>query len=124
VAAICREVKEFESANAYELRTEREARAPMEIEYTCFAVEKQAPPDHWPLLLGDAIHNLRASLEHAVYAASGGASGTAFPITRSESEFEKYGRPKIAKAPPAVRELIEKAQPFQDDARRARGCAP
>ena len=41
VAEICREVKDFESANAYELRTERNVRAG-EIEYTCFAVEREA----------------------------------------------------------------------------------
>jgi hypothetical protein len=111
VAEICREVKDFESANAYELRTERNVRAE-EIEYTCFAVERQGPDDDWSLQLGDAIHNLRASLDHAVYAASGGAGGTKFPITRSESEFEGRGRPVINKAPAAVRQLIEKAQPF------------
>jgi hypothetical protein len=111
VAEICREVNDFESANACELRTERSVRAG-EIEYACFAVERQGPPDDWSLQLGDAIHNLRASLDHAVYAATGGAGGTKFPIARSESEFEKRGPPTIAKAPAAVRELIEKAQPF------------
>jgi len=61
VAAICREVKAFESADAYGVTTKREVRASGQIEYTCFAVERQAPSDQWPLLLGDAIHNLRAS---------------------------------------------------------------
>src|SRR5262249_1910777 len=97
VAAICREVKAFESAQAYGVTTKREVRASGQIEYKCFAVERQAPSDRWPLLLGDAIHNLRASLDHAVYTASGGATGTQFPITRSASDFHKHGRPRIAR---------------------------
>src|SRR4029450_11694952 len=43
VAAICREVKAFESADAYGVTTKREVRASGQIEYTCFAVEPQAP---------------------------------------------------------------------------------
>ena len=89
VAEICREVKDFESANAYELRTERNVRAGG-IEYSCFAVEREGPHDDWSLQLGDAIHNLRASLDHAVYTANGGAAGTQFPITRSASDFHKH----------------------------------
>lgn len=112
VAAICREVKDFETANAYELTTEREVRPSGQIDYTCFVVERQSPADHWPLLLGEAIHNLRASLDQAIYAASGGASGTQFPITLSDSDFDER-RSRIAWAPAAVRELIEKVQPFK-----------
>ncbi len=115
VAAICREVKAFESANAYELRTDREVKTSGQIEYTCFAVERQAPPDHWPLLLGEAIHNLRASLDHAVWAATAPparSSRTAFPIASDPKKFSEQ-RDRIAGVPVKVRSLIEEAQPFK-----------
>jgi len=115
VAAICREVKAFESANAYELRTDREVKTSGQIEYTCFAVERQAPPDHWPLLLGEAIHNLRASLDHAVWAATAPparSSRTAFPIASDPKKFSEQGD-RIAGVPVKVRSLIEEAQPFK-----------
>jgi hypothetical protein len=112
VKALSAETSAFENANAYVLRTEREHRTSQEIEYVSFAVERQAPPDHWPLLAGEAIHNLRCSLEHAVYTASGGAKGTQFPIFVKEAEFQKSGRPMIARTSTAVRALIEARQPY------------
>lgn len=118
VAAICREVKAFESANAYELKTEREVKTSGQIEYTCFAIERQEPPDHWPLLLGEAIHNLRASLDHAVWAATDppARSGrTAFPIVTDPKKFPEQ-RDRIAGVPAKVRSLIEEAQPFKTNA--------
>lgn len=37
--------------------------------YRCHAIEKEPPPRHWPLIAGDAIQNMRAALDHAVWAA-------------------------------------------------------
>jgi hypothetical protein len=116
VAAICREVKAFESADAYGVTTKREVRASGQIEYTCFAVERQAPSDQWPLLLGDAIHNLRASLDHAVWAACKRPTRrTADPIFMDACEFQVNGRPKVRGLPSEVRALIEEAQPFKTE---------
>ena len=116
VAAICREVKAFESADAYGVTTKREVRASGQIEYTCFAVERQAPSDQWPLLLGDAIHNLRASLDHAVWAACNRPTRrTADPIFMDACEFQVNGRPKVRGLPSEVRALIEEAQPFKTE---------
>jgi hypothetical protein len=113
VNTLCAETSTFENGNAYGLRTERKERSPEEVEYVCFAVERQAPSDDWPLLAGEAIHNLRGSLDHAVYVASGGAEGTQFPITTTEANFKKRGRPMIARTPSAIQELIEARQPYK-----------
>ena len=112
VQTLSAEASAFENANAYVLRTEHERRPSQEVEHVCFAVERQAPPDHWPLVAGEAIHNLRSSLEHAVYMASGEAKGTQFPIFLTEPDFKKLGRPMIARTSRAVRALIEARQPY------------
>jgi hypothetical protein len=116
-AAICREVKDFESGNAYGLSVERASPHPDRIEYTCFAVERTRPPDDWSLALGDAVHNLRASLDHAVWAASDPAlrdNRTIFPITDSAKSFGD-AEDRIAGVPDNVRSLIAEAQPFRTD---------
>jgi hypothetical protein len=64
-------------------------------------------------LRGEALNNLRCSLEHALFTASGGARGIQFPIFVKEAEFEKSGRPMIARVPSAVRTLIESRQPYK-----------
>jgi hypothetical protein len=54
----------FQSRDAYVFRTEVEAQSTHEIRYRSLALEQEAPPDDWPLLAGEAIQNLRASLDH------------------------------------------------------------
>lgn len=112
VNTLRRETGAFENAEAYVLETEREIRSDEEVSYRCVAVQRVAPPDHWPLLAGEAIHNLRSALESAVYAASDGANGTGFPIFTNPREFKKNGRPLIARTPKPVRALIEARQPY------------
>src|SRR4029453_8855070 len=103
VAAICREVKAFESADAYGVTTKREVRASGQIEYTCFAVEREAPPDPWPLFLGAATHNPRGSLDHAGWAACKRPTRrTADPIFMDACEFQVNGLPTVGGLPSAV----------------------
>jgi hypothetical protein len=83
VEAIRGEARSFENGRAYELRIEPELRSPEEIKYDCFAVEREPVPDHWPLLIGEAIQNLRSSLDHVVYA----ARGKQFPIFTTPANF-------------------------------------
>jgi hypothetical protein len=61
----------FEQRNAYVFRAEVESRSAQHVTYRCFAVEQEAPPDEWSLLAGEAIQNLRASLDHLVWPAHG-----------------------------------------------------
>jgi hypothetical protein len=121
VRTLCEDVRAFEESQAYELRTERKLVAPDDVRVSCFAVEREAPRDHWPLLLGEAIHNLRASLDHAIYAASSRSRHRAqYPIFIDAHEFDRKGLPMITVLPPSVRKLIEDAQPFNTNPERPR----
>jgi hypothetical protein len=109
---VCAEARTFENGNNYVLRIEPELRSPEEIAYDCFAVPKKPLPDHWPLVLGDAVQNIRASLDHAVYTAAKGRGRTQFPIFEDPCEFQVKGRKDITTVPAAIRAIIEQAQPF------------
>lgn len=94
-------------------RTEVEARSTHEITYRCLAVEREPPPDDWPLLAGEAIQNLRAALDHMVYAVSGEKSGTQFPIFTDPAEFKEKAPGMLRGVPGPVRATIENAQPYR-----------
>jgi len=110
--AVCGEAKAFENGGAYVVRVEPEPRPPNEVEYHFYAVRKKAIPDHWPLVIGDAIQNFRHSLDHAVYTAAKGKGRTQFPIFEDACEFQVKGRKDIKAAPTSIQAIIEQAQPF------------
>jgi hypothetical protein len=110
--AVCAEAKAFEHGKSYVLRIKREVRSSEEIAYDCFAVPKKPLPDHWPLLLGDAVQNIRNSLDHAVYTTAKGKGRTQFPIFEDPCEFQVKGGKDIATVPAAIRAIIKQAQPF------------
>jgi hypothetical protein len=114
VKQLMAEAEAFEQRRAYVFRTEVESRSMHEIRYRSLAVEREAPPDDWPLLAGEAIQNLRASLDHMVYAKSGERSRTQFPIFTDHREFHARGLPMLKGVPDSVRATIEKAQPYQN----------
>jgi hypothetical protein len=103
----------FENRQAYRFRTAIESRSSHQITYRCFAVEREAPPEDWPLLAGEAIQNLRSALDHIVYAASGGQDWTQFPIFTNPGKFKEKASRMLQGVPEPVRETIEKAQPYR-----------
>jgi hypothetical protein len=104
----------FESANAYVPHIERNIRTPQEIEYQVTATENLRPPEHWPVLAGEAIQNLRSALDHAVYPLVKKNRGLSqFPIFTDPCEFQVKGRPLIAGVPSPIRTLIESRQPYK-----------
>jgi hypothetical protein len=106
------EAKAFEDGKNYVLRVQPKLRSAEEIGYDCFALPKEPLPDHWTLVLGDAVQNIRSSLDHAVYAAAKGKGRTQFPIFEDPGDFQVKGRKDIATLPTPVRAIIEQAQPF------------
>lgn len=113
VKALCGEARAFENDEAYLFEAERKARSPQEVEYRCFAVQRETMPDHWPLLAGEAIQNLRAALDHLVYEKSGGNRRTQFPIFTDRCEFQVLGKRYLKGVPEPVRAFIEEAQPYR-----------
>lgn len=112
------EARAFEDDETYVFRTENERRSPHEVVYRSYAVERQAPPAHWPLLAGEAIQALRSALDHALYAAwveagdTGDGQHVGFPICHSEADFKKYSW-RLAGIPGAVRTIVEESQPYR-----------
>ena len=108
------EVDAYEHGDAYVFRADVESSSAHEITFRCFAVEREAPPEEWPLLAGEAIQNLRSSLDHVVYAASGGEDRTQFPIFTDTGKFNEKAPGMLQGVPESVRATIEKAQPYHD----------
>jgi hypothetical protein len=113
VGRLLKETEAFESRDAYVFRVEIESRSTNEIRYRALAAELEAPPDEWPLLAGEAIQNLRSALDHVVYAASGGRSGTQFPIFTEARKFQARASQILPGVPGSVVATIERAQPYQ-----------
>lgn len=96
------------------------------LEHVIFWSRYKEPPPRLGLIAGDAIHNIRSSLDHMVVAlAKFGASASGqtiseqderrlqFPITMSPEEFEKQVRRQaIARVPPPAAAIIEQRQPY------------
>jgi hypothetical protein len=73
-------------------------------------------PDDLPLIIGDVIHNLRAALEHLVYALVPERE-TTFPMHQTRKNFETDMSkidPIEAALPGAKRAFLEKIQPYED----------
>lgn len=113
VKTLCEEARAFENDKAYLFETERKPRSVQEVEYRCFAIERKTMPDHWPLLAGEAIQNLRSALDHLVYEKSGGASGTQFPIFTDAGRFQGKSGQYMKGVSGAVRTFIEEVQPYR-----------
>jgi hypothetical protein len=75
-------------------------------------LEKPLPP-HWPLLIGDCVHNARAALDHLAWHLAGAKANdttTQFPIFADPAKFN----PRHVKAiPEQPRALIEGLQPHR-----------
>lgn len=87
-----------------------------------------APIDHWGLLIGECVHNLRSALDNLAFALArlqrdppSRPSAIAFPICQDRSRFENSGRAKLDQMPARVGELIERLQPFQRDGSQEAG---
>jgi hypothetical protein len=76
------------------------------------------PSPRWGLILGDAVHNLRSSLDHlaiALVKASGvvdPANEIAFPFTEKAEDFEDKLKRRVAGASQAAKDKIRMIKPY------------
>jgi hypothetical protein len=84
------------------------------------------PSPQLPVIAGDAIHNLRTSLDHLVYALGERGSGagplTGFPVIHDPKEFRLKEETLLKGVPAPERARIEAVQPYNvvyDIAQRA-----
>jgi hypothetical protein len=113
VKTLLEEVKAYETADAIAFSSETERLGPDEILLRSYATEREAQPEHWPLLAGEAIQNLRSALDHLVYAASGGGERTQFPIYKSAEDFSARPKSVLKGVPEATVAAIERTQPYE-----------
>lgn len=82
---------------------------------------KRAPVEDWGLLVGDIVHNLRASLDHIAWQLALKKSctpsfGTEYPVFKSRDDYfakNRRGGPwKIRCIDAAAQTVIEKTQPY------------
>jgi hypothetical protein len=85
-----------------------------------------SPPPRIAVVVGDAVHNLRAALDNAVYASARDAAGGAldeqteraleFPVVGdgTKDDFDKLAldRRKLAGVPEPVHQVVEEDQPY------------
>lgn len=82
----------------------------------------ETPPLRFGLILGDALHNLRAALDNLAYQLVVHGSGVApaetafigFPIVFNERDFERYGRKRVSGARKPHVAFIESVQPYPE----------
>lgn len=116
--SLLEEVGRYESSRAYTFRVETEELSASSFRYRSFFQEHEPPPSHWPLVAGDAIHNLRCALDHVVWQAwfdagnQGDGDHTQFPIALSEDHFRGQAH-RLVGVPVTTVDLIEGQQPYR-----------
>lgn len=106
------EVADFEAADAYVFSFDTDQKTDREIECRVIANCRQEPPSDWPLLAGEAIQNLRASLDHFVFAATSENDSAQFPICTTRAAFDKTVKTRLKGASPEAYASIERGQPY------------
>lgn len=120
------ELKTFTGGEPYGVRSETNLEGteqPIRCEY--FIDKFTPPPDHWPLLVGDAVQNMRAALDHAAWALVVSERGATFANQYRRSIYFpiKIGPKKFAadfviqKLSSGARAVLEELQPYKRDAR-------
>ena len=84
---------------------------------------REQPPDRLALVIGDAVHNLRVALDHAVFDAARRAAygplspeverALMFPVHATRAAFNKKAPSRLVGVPDAVKQVIEDVQPFR-----------
>ncbi|HMO00961.1 MAG TPA: hypothetical protein PKD59_16235 [Miltoncostaeaceae bacterium] len=83
------------------------------VEHRLTAVITRQPDPVIAVVLGDFIQNLRASLDHLVWALARRPNGTTgFPIFTDRCEFQVIGEKRIARLSSDHRAFIESVQPY------------
>jgi len=80
---------------------------------------RQAPPQQWSVVLGDAVANLRDTLDHVMWAAVHAHSGppakpkqVEFPITTNTATFQNVAKKLQPLVAADVWNMVEESQPF------------
>lgn len=80
--------------------------------------EQEALPVNIPLIIGDAVHNLRTTLDHLacalVHLAGGKTKGVYFPFAESDTALEATIKKRlIGRAGPKVVDVVRRLKPYK-----------
>lgn len=117
------EIKALAESNPLTLSSKHNLKGTQEPVRFRYTVAKIAPiPEHWGLVVGDAVQNLRAALDHAVWAlvvkekgakfAEANAPKIDFPIADDPTRFPKRRLGDIGIHPKFIA-VIEQTQPYR-----------
>lgn len=114
IGQLVSEVETFEQSDAFVLRFAVDVCDSTAL-LDCFIVQKADPAVTWGLLASEALHNLRTSLDHAVWARTAEWSTRShlarFPICDSAADFDAH-REDLVGVDAHARTIIERVQPF------------
>jgi hypothetical protein len=111
-------VEAFQTRNPapFDFRAEQTPLGDDGVQYDLFAVVREEPPREFGLIVGDAVHNMRAALDYLVYALAPPEvrrkRRTQFPIFADQSDFDERSPSMLEGLMPDELELIERVQPF------------
>jgi hypothetical protein len=86
------------------------------------AIVRRPIPEHWSLIFGDAVHNLRSALDHIVYQSaevlgSGAVKQTQWPVVTDRDKGLPENDARLAHVPDFHRARIASYQPFANPAK-------
>jgi hypothetical protein len=115
IVALGDAVKEYRAGTPYRFTTTHEQVDAVTRIYRLHAsVREQPPPTSGPII-GDAVHNIRSALDHAVWEVADPArrgDHTMFPIVTDSDRWEGATRHRLAGVPERHVELTKASQPF------------
>lgn len=118
---LARHTREFAAAGSYDyVRTDNVGDGTDPLLKVHWRLKiKQPFPERWSVLVGDILTNLRATVDHAFWAAAVMHSGQparphqlTFPITTDATSFARKTRELSSLVAPEVWELVDAVQPF------------
>jgi hypothetical protein len=97
------------------------AKAKPQIGYVAYYVTRVDPlPEDVPLILGDAVHNLRTALDHFMWelvgtlCPSAASRHTEFPITKTSQQYNSaFGKREITEMREDIAEFLREIQPYR-----------
>jgi hypothetical protein len=109
-------IDKFRRTNPHTIRREDDFKSG---QVTFYVEQVPVIPDDLALMLGDAIHNLRSTLDHMAHAlvkASGGTTDqyTAFPIFDDSKGYSALSRGKVPGLREPCYEILDRIQPYKD----------
>jgi len=96
-------------------RREKKARHPDQTFVVRLVQPPNPPYEAWAVILGDAVHNLRSSLEYMAWELAGADptdTETMFPIFDTEAGWNARASRRMKRLAPDVRALIQSMQPY------------